>query len=108
MYKLSNNRGETLIEVLGAIMIATLSAALLLSFSMASANLGTEAREADERHYTGLTAADAHGTLQSAGTTPSATITLLDASGTPTSVTASVNIEIYGSDDSNLRSYKAE
>lgn len=58
MKKLRDNRGETLVEVLASILIASLSVALLFGCVMASSNMDREARQLDEKHYNALTAAE--------------------------------------------------
>lgn len=59
MNKLRDDRGETLVEVLASILIASLSVALLFGCVMASANIDRQAQELDEDHYAGLSAAEA-------------------------------------------------
>lgn len=58
MKKLNNHRGETLVEVLAAILVASLSVALLFSCVMASSNLDVKAKSVDEDYYQALSAAD--------------------------------------------------
>lgn len=53
-----NDRGETLIEVLASIVIASLSVALMFGCIMVSAQMDKDARAMDEEYYLGLTAAD--------------------------------------------------
>ena len=57
--KLRSQLGETLVEVLASILIASLSVAMLLGGVAASANLGRQADTADEYFYETLTAAEA-------------------------------------------------
>lgn len=59
MKKLHNERGETLIEVLASIIIASLSLALMFGCIMASTKMDEDAKELDEQHYIDLTEADA-------------------------------------------------
>lgn len=56
--KLRSQRGETLVEVLAAILIASLSVAMLLGGVAVSANLGRQADTADKYFYETLTAAE--------------------------------------------------
>lgn len=56
--KLRSQRGETLVEVLAAILIASLSVAMLLGGVAVSANLGRQADTADAYFYETLTAAE--------------------------------------------------
>ena len=57
--KLKDSRGETLVELLAAILIAALSVALLFTCCMASVEMGRESQAADERYYVNLSAAEA-------------------------------------------------
>lgn len=59
MKKLKDSRGETLVEVLASILIASLAIALLFSCVTASSNMDRRAGEADGSHYAGLSAAEA-------------------------------------------------
>lgn len=59
MKKLRNNRGETLVEVMAAILISALSVALLFSCVTASFDMDKDAKELDKKHYEALTAAEA-------------------------------------------------
>ena len=56
--KLQSARGETLVEVLAAILICALSVALLFSAVMASARMDRMAQEAGIRYYQDLTRAE--------------------------------------------------
>lgn len=56
--KLKDSRGETLVELLAAILIAALSVALLFTCCMASAEMGRNTREADKKYYEALSAAE--------------------------------------------------
>lgn len=90
MKKLHNNRGETLIEVLGAIVIASLSVALMFGCIMASTTMNKEAKAVDEQYYSGLTEADARTSApepeptSTPDPTASSTPTPLPTSGTVT------------------------
>ena len=110
MNKLKNNRGETLIEVIAAILIVTLSAALLFSFTMVSTRMDLDVKGVDENHYNAITAADTHGNqLTPTGTTQDATITLYDLDNDElTTVSTTVPIVTYGLTDSDLISYTAD
>lgn len=68
MKKLHNSRGETLVEVLASILIASLSVALLFGCIMASSNMDREAGELDGDHYAALTAAEAQSGPGTPGT----------------------------------------
>lgn len=56
--KLRSRRGETLVETLCSIMIATLACALLLSLLLAAANINAQARTANARFQTEQQAAE--------------------------------------------------
>lgn len=58
--KLNTDRGETLVEVLASILIASLSVALLFGCVMASFNMDRDAKELDKKHYEALTAAETY------------------------------------------------
>lgn len=56
--KLSSNQGETLVELLASILVATLSVALLIGCVTASFQLGRQADQSDSYFYQTLTAAE--------------------------------------------------
>ena len=56
--KLRSNRGETLVELLASILVATLSVALLIGCVTASFQLGRQADQSDTYFYQTLTAAE--------------------------------------------------
>lgn len=58
MKKIRDDRGETLVEVLASILIASLSVALLFGCVMASSNMDRDAKKLDGEHYAALTAAE--------------------------------------------------
>lgn len=95
--KLKSNRGETLVEVLASVLIASLSVLLLLGCVAASVNMGRTADGADAYFYQVLTAAEAQ-------TTPVATdvanpkITVRQGG-----VTVEIPVLVYG--DEGLYSY---
>ena len=60
--KLSSQRGETLVEVLASILIASLAVAMLLGGVAVSAALGRQADTADAYFYATLTAAETRQT----------------------------------------------
>lgn len=59
--KLRSKRGETLIEVLASVLVASLSIALLFSAVMAAGRINQSARDADEAFYTSLQNAQTYG-----------------------------------------------
>lgn len=98
--KLHDDRGETLVEVLAAILIATLSVALLFTCIGASAKIEDTVIERDVEHYIALSEADARTTpTAGAAPVPGAIVTI---EGSGASATASV--EIYGGE--GMYSYK--
>lgn len=96
MKKLHNSRGETLVEVLASILIASLSVALLFGCVLASANMDRDAQKLDRDHYAALTAAEAQS-----GTGTSGTVKIQNEKN---SREGSLSVEIYG--DTGLYSYK--
>ena len=56
--KLRSNQGETLVELLASVLIATLSVALLIGCVTASFQLGRQADQSDTYFYQTLTAAE--------------------------------------------------
>lgn len=56
--KLKDSRGETLVELLAAILIAALSVAVLFTCCLASSEMGRETQAADERYYESLSNAE--------------------------------------------------
>lgn len=115
MHKLKNNRGETLIEVIAAILIATLSAALLFSFVIVSTKMDLDVKGVDENHYEAITAANTHdinNLLTPTGTTQSARIRLYDAmldeaswADTEVEIVTYGHTDADGLSDSDLISY---
>lgn len=100
MKKLHNSRGETLVEVLASILIASLSVALLFGCVMASSNMDRDAKELDKKHYEALAAAEAR-----TGASTSAKVTVTnDAITDLTAKTKEIPVDIYG--DAELYSYK--
>ena len=89
-------RGETLVEVLASILIASLSVTLLFGCVMASSNMDRDAQERDREHYAALTAAEAQS-----GTGTSGTVKIQNENN---SAEGSLSIEIYGG--TGLYSYK--
>ena len=57
-----NNRGETMVEVLASILIATLSVAMLFSCVAASSRMDRDAEGLDEKHYNALSDAEGYVT----------------------------------------------
>ena len=103
MRKLHNNRGETLVEVLASILVASLSVALMFGCIIVSSNIDVRTKDVDESHYLGLTAADAKA--MPSVDIESVTITRTDPSPSPGAGETSVPVAIYGGE--GMYSYKA-
>lgn len=58
--KLKSCKGETLVEVLTSILVASLSVALLFGGIVASARIDSGAQQWDKEYYEALTAAEGH------------------------------------------------
>ena len=97
---LRNNRGETLIEVLASILVATLSVALLFTCVMASSQMERSVQKKDAAHYDALTAAEAQETSVVDGTV---SIARVDSSDSVVA-TAAPSVDIYGGEE--MFSYK--
>lgn len=104
MKKLKNDRGETLVEVLAAILIATLSVTLLFSSVMVSSRMDANAKAMDSGYYANFSNAE----LQT-GDPLNEDVTVKVKRVAPTDLdsvlaSAAPTIEIYGS--SGVYSYK--
>lgn len=95
MKKLRNNRGETLLEGLIAVMIAALSMTMLLSCVTASSHTGTGAKEMDDKFYQTLSDVEGHSGTE---VDESVTIKREGVADSPT-----VSVTVYG--DGGLYSY---
>jgi len=93
--KLNSRRGETLVEVLAAILLCTISVALLVSGVMASVQINRKARQSDRGFYEALSAAE-----QKNGTPVGSGSVLVRASGITDVI---FDVEFYG--DDSLYSY---
>ncbi len=91
--KLRSQRGETLVEVLASILIASLSVAMLIGGVAVSANLGRQADTTDKYFYQTLTAAEKRQTPVTDG------FAQLTEGGT----SIEIPVQIYG--DEGLYSY---
>lgn len=86
--KLRSSRGETLIEVLCATLVAVLSVALLFAGITASAGIDQRARKTDGDHYAALTEAEEQ-------TTPAAQAEL-EVKNLTLGTDKKVQIDLYG------------
>lgn len=110
---LQDNRGETLVEVLASVVVATLSISLLFGCIMVSTQMDAKARAADEQHYENLTAADAQASASLAEEAPAfvpgiVTITRTDPApgAAETDPVATPSVMIYGDDGMYSYVYK--
>lgn len=99
--KLKNRRGETLVEVLIAILVAGISLAILASMIATSMSINTRAREMDDALYGALSDAETH-----AFTAGDAAITIR-VTGGPTAVTLS-GVRVYSPPGQDLTVYGKE
>lgn len=99
MKKLRNNRGETLLEGLIAVMIAALSMTMLLSCVTASSHTGTGAKEMDDKFYQTLSDVEGH----SGTNIPSEEVTITNKEGATAAAPTTVSVTVYG--DGGLYSY---
>lgn len=109
MKKLHGSRGETLIEVLASILIASLSVALMFGCVMVSTRMDERARDVDIQHYDGLSAADAQPAPAAGTALPPERVTISriadpDNDDTPLA-SQSVDVELYGTKAGDMFSY---
>lgn len=98
--KLTDARGETLVEALVSILICSLSVLLLFSAAGASANIGRASREADGQYYGDLSRAERQGEGDAWTPPPDVKITVSNGE-----VTAEPPVVFYGTE--RLLSYAA-
>ena len=105
---LHNDQGETLVEVMAAILIAALSVALLFTCVMASSEMEKMTQKTDEKHYNALSDADARKTVAPTPTPDPAVpedpshVTIKGYNDN----TATPEIVVYGDGAEGLYSYK--
>ena len=108
--KLQSARGETLVEVLAAILICALSVALLFSAVMASARMDRMAQEAGIRYYQDLTRAERQRGTPDLFTPPEGTAPAVmvesSAASSPVTLGQSDGLRFYGTE--RLLSYAAD
>ena len=106
--KLHDRRGETLVEVLAAVLICALSVLFLSSMAMTSIRINENAQDHDDGYYDALNFAESRGTAldsdgNPAGETKPGTVTVtvkdLPAGGIATPAPLSLNITYYGGKD---------
>ena len=86
MKKLNHNRGETLIEVLASILVASLSVALLFGCVMTASKIDQRAAESDIKHSEAYGNAETH-TAAEGKTPPTAKVKFAG---------AQIPVKIYG------------
>ncbi len=102
--KLRDDRGETLVEVLAAILVCTLSISLLFGAIMTSSSIDSRTQELDEQYYQDLTRAERQragtgtdpGDVYSNAATDAVTVKVKSGTGREKDVTGKLNF--YGSD----------
>lgn len=93
--KLRSARGETLVELLCAILIGSLSVALLFGMVTASGNMDRSARAADKTFTDSLNGAEAR-TSDLAAVPAGAKVTVGNKDSAVTSDTATPSVKFYG------------
>lgn len=105
--KLHSPRGETLVEVLAAVLVCSLAVLLLVSYATAAARIDKDTQEGDEAYYAALNAAEAHAgvTAEDSADPEAAPLTGTPAPGTVTvtnkddpTKTTSLPVLYYGGD----------
>lgn len=99
--KWKDARGETLVEVLAAILIGTLSVALLFSAVMASSRMDKTAQTADEGFHAALKAAEGQDVEVTPGAAADGKIIIPDDAKvtiTGAGATATPPVTFYGGD----------
>ena len=104
MKKLHSKRGESLVEVLCAILIFTLSSVGMYTMVMSAAEINTTVKKAEEQNLQQMVVAEK---AEGAGIPGTITMTLIDNGGNVKSTTT-VDVEIYGADGELSSYFKAE
>ena len=101
--KLRDSRGETLVEMLASILIATLSVAVLFTCVVTANGIGRTAREQDEAYYRFLAAAERQepGVDEAGAPLP---VEIADLKVTGDGPDKTFSVELYGGE--GLYSYK--
>lgn len=93
MKKLRSKRGESLVEVLCAVLIFTLSSVAMYSMVMAANNINANAKEADRAHQESMVIVEkAEGAPSAQGT-----ITMTVAGTSDTTAKVRIDVDIYES-----------
>lgn len=96
--KLRSQRGETLVEVLAAVLVAALSVSMLLGGVAVSGKINGKAQGTDQYFYETLTQAESRQTPVTDGITARPSVKVSE-----NMVTAEIPIQVYG--DKGLYSY---
>lgn len=98
--KLRNARGETLVEVLAAVVVCSLSITLLLGAVSASTSIDLRAQSADTDYYTALSRAERQGTGDIPDSLPDGlSVTVKNGAGQSEEISAgSGELNFYGTD----------
>ena len=99
-HKIKNRKGESIVEVLCAILVVALAAGLLMSCFTLSRNMAEQAKKADENLLENITNAEVFSSPPTTGLQAEIKYT---GSDTPTSST-SIPVDAYGGN--NVYSYK--
>lgn len=96
--KLHSNRGETMVEMLVSIALLVLAMSILGAMLSVSYNITNAVREADDKYYEDLSAAEQHGSEAHDG---EVTISCVGGGS------VKIDVDIYGSGDgdSALKTY---
>ncbi len=97
--KLHSQRGETLVEVMAAILVATLSVGLLVGGISVSFKMNEKAKETDGYFYQALTKAESRNTPATKGIAPNPTLRVTEGGR----VIGEIPINVYG--EKGLYSY---
>lgn len=98
--KLKQKAGETLVEVLCAILIFTLSSVGMYSMVMTANNINAEAKKKDQEIQQQMIVCE-----KGDGQSTSGTVTMIITNGRGNATTVIVPVEIYGNIDGELYSY---
>ncbi len=99
--KLRAKRGESLVEVLCAILIFTLSSVAMYSMVMAASSINATAKEAEQTNLEQMLVAEK---AEGDGANGTVTMTVITPGG---AVSTTVNVEIYGADGELYSYFKA-
>lgn len=89
--KLRSQKGETLVELLASILVASLSVGLLLGGVAASTNINKKAQRMDEDFYEALTKAESRQNLVTEGHTSHFSVKVAEGSKT-----VEIPVDVYG------------